>query len=456
MNMKFTNPRGTADILPDAVFSWQQLEAAARRICGLFGYREIRTPLFEETELFARSMGQTSDIVQKQMLSLAKPFEATAFSFDPCGQPVSDQAPAAYITTEKENTLTLRPEGTASVVRAYIQNDLDKKEAFSKLFYIGPMFRGERPQKGRLRQFHQIGVEAIGPGSASPYLDAELMALSVKMLKDMGLEESQFKLKLNTLGSGQDKEHFSQFLRQQLRPEVVQLCEDCQQRFERNVFRILDCKNKNCKETVASLKIDHSYLAEESQKYFMNVCAALDSLNIKYEIDLSLVRGLDYYTHTVFEISCPLLGSQDALGAGGRYNDLVPQLGGPAVDAIGFALGMERILLALESTTPWIEDISLDAYCIALDEVSWKKIFVVMHHLRDAGVVADMGYRPASMKSQMRLADKRKARYVIILGEEELKKGVITVKNMQEGTQHQCDICDKDKMVEILKKGKVD
>jgi histidyl-tRNA synthetase len=439
MNKKFINPRGTTDILPDDVFPWQHLEATARRICGLFGYREIRTPLFEETELFARSMGQTSDIVQKQMLSLAKQES----------RPVTSGLP---VNPAEDATFSLRPEGTASVVRAYIQNDLDKKEALSKLFYIGPMFRGERPQKGRLRQFHQIGVEAIGPQSALPYLDADVIALSVKILQAMGLQESQFQLKLNALGSAQDKENFSKLLRQQLQPHVAQLCADCRQRFDRNVFRILDCKSQDCKGIVSDLRLEHSYLSKESREYFRNVCEALESLNIKYKVDLSLVRGLDYYTHTVFEISCPRLGSQDALGAGGRYNDLVPQLGGPEVDAVGFALGMERVLLALGSMRS-IEAQSLDAYCIALDEVSWKRMFILAQQWRDEGVAVDMSYRYGSMKSQMRQADKKKARHVIILGEEERQKGVAAVKNMGDGNQKQYayhEIC------EVLKTGKVD
>ncbi len=320
---QFILPRGTADILPDEISLWQDVESKARSLLTRWGYREIRTPLFEETELFARSMGQTSDIVQKQMLNLSS-------------QRQDDEAATAF---------SLRPEGTAAIVRSYIQNDFDKKEGLSKLFYNGPMFRGERPQKGRLRQFHQIGAEVLGPNSALPLIDAEVIALSVNLLKEMGLSEEQFKLKLNTLGSREDKENFSKFLREKLAPHKAKLCEDCQNRFERNVFRILDCKNRDCRSIVAGLQLDHSYLSETSQKYFHDVREALDSLNVKYEVAMSLVRGLDYYTHTVFEISCPALGSQDALGAGGRYGGLVQDLGGSAqVDAIGFAVGIERII----------------------------------------------------------------------------------------------------------------
>ena len=427
MSQSFSLPRGTADILPEEIVLWQDLETKSRDLLSRFGYREIRTPLFEETELFARSMGQTSDIVQKQMLQLKSQSEDTdAASF------------------------ALRPEGTAAIVRSYIQNDMDKKEALSKLFYVGPMFRGERPQKGRLRQFHQIGAEAIGPNSASPYLDAEMIALSVHLLKNVGLASEQFHLKLNTLGSTEDKENFSKFLREQLQTHLKELCPDCQNRFERNVFRILDCKNRDCKSVVARIQLDHSYLSSESRKYFVDVCEALNSLNIKFEISMTLVRGLDYYTHTVFEISCPALGSQDALGAGGRYSGLVSQLGGPKVDAIGFALGMERVLLALGKARG--EDKPVDVFFVSLDEASLKQNFILSHAVREADLSAGMSYGLASMKSQMRLADKMKARYVIILGQNELDKGVVTIKNMENGNQEQISLKDSSKIVEILRK----
>ncbi len=425
MAKNFLVPRGTADILPGEIGLWQDLESQSRELLSRFGYCEIRTPLFEETELFARSMGQTSDIVQKQMLQLKSQSEdADASNF------------------------SLRPEGTAAIVRSYIQNDLDKKEALSKLFYVGSMFRGERPQKGRLRQFHQIGAEAIGLNSASPCLDAEMIALCVELLKTAGLSAEQFQLKLNTLGSTEDKENFSKFLRQALASHLSEPCPDCQNRFERNVFRVLDCKNRDCKNVVAKIQLDHSYLSPESRQYFAQVCAALESLSVKYEVNKTLVRGLDYYTHTVFEISCPALGSQDALGAGGRYSGLVAQLGGPSVDAIGFALGMERVLLALGKETA--EEKSVDAFFISLDEISLKHNFIISHQVRQAGLSATMNYRLASMKSQMRLADKMHARYVIILGQDEINQGVVTIKNMGNGNQEQIALNDIKLLVKKL------
>ena len=243
---KFPIPRGTADILPSDIKLWNRIESQARSILENHHYREIRTPLFEQTDLFARSMGQTSDVVQKQMLNLAS-------------QRLDDDGKMTL------SGLSLRPEGTATVVRAYIENRFDRKEILSKLYYVGPMFRGERPQKGRLRQFNQIGAEAIGPDSGSPYLDAEIIALSMKILDSFGLTNA--KLKINTLGSPEDKEKFADLLRSKFKEVLVSLCPDCQDRFDRNVFRILDCKNKDCKKTVSDVQLDKSFLSEESVAY---------------------------------------------------------------------------------------------------------------------------------------------------------------------------------------------
>jgi len=410
MAKQFLIPRGTSDILPAEIPFWQALENTARTLCQLYGYHEIRTPVFEETELFARSMGQTSDVVQKQMLTLQS-------------QKQGEEESSGY---------ALRPEGTAAIVRSYIQNDLDKKESLSKFFYIGPMFRGERPQKGRLRQFHQIGVEAIGPASSSPYLDAEVIALSVNLLKAFGL--ANHRLKINTLGTPENKKAFYELLKRKLQPKIAELCEDCQQRFERNVLRVLDCKNEKCKQLVKQTNFGREWLSEESQNYFHTVKQTLDTLNIVFEEDPLLVRGLDYYTHTVFEISDASLGSQDALGAGGRYNNLVSELGGPQVDAVGFALGMERILLAQQGKNKPV-DPAIDVFIIAMEEKYTKDAFALLQEVRRCNLSADMGYQGGSLKSQMRLANKLSAHYVIILGEDEIKNHELTLKNMQNGMQ---------------------
>jgi len=412
--IKFNAPRGTNDILPSESHSWQMAEAASRRILRLYGYREIRTPYFEESELFVRSVGQTSDIVQKQMLHLAP--QGTA------------EAPDGV-----RSKLVLRPEGTAAVARAYIQHNLDKKENLSKLFYWGPMFRGERPQKGRLRQFHQIGVEAIGPNTTSPFLDAEVMALSLQILTDLGLKD--FNLQINTLGSLEDKKNFAQQLRRQLENKRHQLCPDCQDRFQRNVFRILDCKNKDCRRTVHQLNIGDDHLAPESRDYFQQVCEALQVIGVPFQVDPFMVRGLDYYTHTVFEITTTTLGSQDALGAGGRYNNLIKQIGGGPVDAVGFALGLERILLARPQSPEPSSAPLLDFYMISLDNNVLPKSFELVNRLRQHNLSADLSTRISSLKSQMRTANKSGARLVGIRGTEEDKNASITVKDMQTGHQ---------------------
>ena len=432
MKKSISIPRGTTDILPEDTSRWISLEQSARRLLGCYGYNEIRTPVFEETELFARSVGQTSDIVQKQMLNLAP-------------QGMSSDAQDIGPTV-----LSLRPEGTAPVVRSYIQNRFDRKERLSKLFYIGPMFRGERPQKGRLRQFHQIGVEAIGPESGSPYLDAEVISLCVALVDVFGVKD--FDLKLNTLGTSRDKEHFGEHLRQEFQSCISDLCPDCQDRYKRNVFRVLDCKNTTCRKVVQSLSLDYQYLSDESRAYFESVKAILDSQGIRYIQDPRLVRGLDYYTHTVFELSCPNLGSQDAVGAGGRYNDLVEQLGGPKADATGFALGIERLLLVSGKSggdLPGTD--SLDVFMIGLGEDAVGRAFHLVQALRARGVSADMRFSADSLKSQMRQADKSYAAFVLMIGEDELAKGTVVVKDMKSGAQEEMSLEDMEGLVGKLK-----
>ena len=413
MVKKFSVPRGTSDILPADTGLWQALETVVRKTLHTYGYKEIRTPVFEETGLFIRSIGATTDVVQKQMLQMA-------------AQGGEDESLAL-------SGLALRPEGTAAIARAYIENNFDKLEPLSKLYYIGPMFRGERPQKGRLRQFHQLGVEAMGPQTGTPYLDAEVISLSVRLLERLGLKN--FQLKINSLGTREDKANFSGILRTALEPLLDALCEDCRSRYERNVFRILDCKNRGCKKIVQQLQISDTHLSPASREYFQEVCRILETLGVRYEYVPAMVRGLDYYTHTVFEISDPSLGSQDALGAGGRYNTLVHELGGADVDAMGFALGVERLLLAMPENTALAVSQNLDVYLIALDPNSQQEAFGILHTLRGEGIACDMGYRPASMKSQMRQAGKAGARLVLIMGEDERQRDVVTLKDMAQGGQ---------------------
>jgi len=414
MAKKFSVPRGTHDILPEEIPQWHLIEQKAEDLLRRFGYRELRTPLFESTGLFTRSLGQGSEIVNKQLLKLE---------------------------SSKEDGFSLRPEATASIVRAYIENGIDRKENLTRYFYIGPMFRGERPQKGRLRQFHQIGVEVIGPAADHPFLDAEVIALNVSLLKAFGLND--FQVKLNTLGTFDNKRNIYGLLEERLQPKLKDLCGDCKTRVKRNVFRVLDCKNKSCQSVVKGIGLGYDWLDDESREYFSKVKEALDNLGIQYEEVPSLVRGLDYYTHTVFEITSPSLGSQDAISAGGRYNHLVGQLGGPEVPAIGFALGIERTLLAI-AKSPKSEAVPLSTYIIALDEKSFKMAFQILSVLRQEGVSSDMSYRIASMKSQMRSANKSGARSVVIIGEAELEKKIVTLKDMETSHQEEVAVSDND------------
>ena len=424
-NKKISIPRGTADIFGVESLRWSFVEQKAREIFQNYNYKEIRTPMFEDVNLFARSMGKTSDVVQKQMLTLEKNTRE--------GE-----------TGESKNTFALRPEGTASVVRSYIENSIDRKESLSKLFYIGAMFRGERPQKGRLRQFNQIGVEAIGPNSQNAYLDAEVISLSMNLLKSFGVKDAV--LKINSLGSPEDKENFANALRKQLKSKQSCLCENCKQRFDRNIFRVLDCKNRDCKKEVEALKIKGNYLSEESQKYYKDVKKALENIGVSYQETPDLVRGLDYYTGIVFEITSKSLGSQDALGAGGRYNGLVEQLGGSkATDAVGFSLGVERILLAFQEESQ--DEAGADVCLVALDDNAFGKAFGILNDLRASGIKSDIVYRTSSVKAQMRVANKTGAKYVLILGQDEMNKGIIALKNMEIGEQEEIEL---EKVVEFI------
>ncbi|MBF0388396.1 MAG: histidine--tRNA ligase [Candidatus Omnitrophica bacterium] len=434
---KIANPRGTADILPNQISAWTFLEATSRSLFGVYGYKEIRTPVFEESGLFKRSLGETTEVVNKQLLEVSSSRSSVN----------SHNAPNMIEPGVVEDAgLALRPEGTAAVVRAYNQFDIGRNEYLSKLFYIGPMFRGERPQKGRLRQFHQIGAEVIGRGANNPLLDAEIIALAVNLLKSFGVEG--FKVRINSLGTAEDKAGFAIWLREALKDKIAGLSHDCQVQYERNVFRLLDSKDAACRSVIASLNIGTRHLSESGLKYFESVKAGLDQLGVVYEVSPELVRGLDYYTHTVFEMIFAGLGAQDAIGAGGRYNGLIEQLGGRQPDgqktegataytgAIGFALGMERILLALEHLKkPLVGTPELEAFVITGSAEFEARAFQLVNALRAAGISADMDFGSRAFKKQFEQANKLGARYALILGDEEIRNGQVAVKNMQSGEQ---------------------
>jgi len=397
----FKRVPGTKDILPEEVSSWQRIEQTAHKIFSLYNYREMRTPIIEDASLFNRTLGVTAEIVQKQM----------------------------FLIRNQEDTYALRPEGTASIVRSYLENNLDKAAAFTKLYYIGPMFRLERPQKGRLRQFHHVGCEAIG--SQDPALDVEIIALADQMLKAFDI--SGYKIKINSLGCSKDKQALSSNLEECLQEKSKELCADCQERIKNNVLRILDCKNQACQEIVKRVCPDQNHLCPDCLAHFEAVKKGLAELEIPFQVQPLLVRGLDYYNRTVFEITHTGLGSQDAIGAGGRYNNLVQELGGPDLGAIGFAFGVERLLLASENLTEKPQKKLV--YLITLGDTAKSAGLKLLSRMRESEISCDTDYLNKSLKGAMRAANDAGASLVLILGDDELKKNVITVKNMSESTQ---------------------
>ncbi|MFH0763090.1 MAG: histidine--tRNA ligase [Candidatus Omnitrophota bacterium] len=404
---------GTRDVLPEEALDWQELEEASREIFSLYNYKEIRTPLIENASLFNRSLGEGTEIVQKQM----------------------------FLVKNKEELYALRPEGTASIVRAYIENSLDKTAKFRKFYYFGPMFRLERPQKGRLRQFHHIGCEAVG--SASADLDVEVIALAEGLLKAFAIKD--YKIKINSLGSSSDKKELIALLSKRLKSQLSNLCADCKVRFKNNILRILDCKNDACIKITSGLDITDSYLCPQSREHFSRVKEGLTALKINYEVAPYLVRGLDYYTHTVFEIVHKELGAQDALGAGGRYDNLVKELGGPDLGAIGFAFGVERLLL-VRNPQPTAHKKDL-FYLITLGEEAKIEGLKLLEELRREGISCDADYESKSLKGAMRAANDLNAGKVLIIGENELNKGTVTLKDMASGEQR--EITRKDILTQI-------
>jgi histidyl-tRNA synthetase len=409
----FKRVAGTRDILPREVHIWQAIEENSRRIFSLYNYQEIRPPILEEAALFSRSLGEFTEVVVKQM----------------------------FLVKNNDELYALRPEGTASIVRAYLENNLDKTGGFTKLYYLGPMFRLERPQKGRLRQFHHIGCEVIGSSDSS--VDVEVIALANHLLSSYGI--TGHTITINSLGCSSDKKAWVQDLSEHLRANLKFFCEDCQVRFNKNVLRILDCKNEACRDRLTQLNIRHGRLCPQCQDHFSAVQAGLTLLHIPYEISAHLVRGLDYYTRTVFEISHSALGSQDSLGAGGRYDNLVAELGGAPQAAIGFAFGMERLILAQNTQTP--PKPSNLAYLIALGDPARSYSVTLLHQLRAAGICADTDYEDKSLKAAMRRANDLGARFVLIIGDDELKKGTVSLKDMATSQQREVT---RQELLEIL------
>ncbi|SET91017.1 histidyl-tRNA synthetase [Enterococcus malodoratus] len=401
--MSYQRPKGTNDILPGESEKWQFVEETARLVFNDYQYQEIRTPIFEHYEVIARSVGDTTDIVSKEM-----------YDFYDKG----------------ERHVTLRPEGTAPIVRAYVENKLfgpEFKKPY-KAYYTGPMFRYERPQKGRLRQFHQIGVEAFG--SENPSLDVEVMAMAMDFFKQLGI--SQLRLVINTLGDKETRANYRQALITYLEAHEEELSEDSRRRLHENPLRVLDSKDRKDQPIVADAPSILDYLSDYAKEYFEGVTKTLEYLDISYEIDHRMVRGLDYYNHTIFEImsDAPGMGAQTTICGGGRYDGLVEELGGPETPGIGFAMGIERILLTLEQEDVMIPNAaSLDAYVVGLGDATNLEALKVVQAIRGFGFSADRDFMGRKAKAQFKTADKEGAKLVLTLGEDELAKGVINVKD---------------------------
>ncbi len=397
---------GTTDLLPDRVPVFDHLTDTCRSVFHRAGYREIRTPLFEETALYERSIGEATDVVGKEMFTVAK--GSTPVSF--------------------------RPEGTAGVVRAYLQHSLDKVRPFQKLYYAGPMFRYERPQAGRQRQFDQIGIEALG--SASPMLDAEVIGVAMQCFA--ALELKNVSLAINTLGDPQDRARYREALRAHFAPMLAERCEDCRARFEKNPLRMLDCKQKDCQAGNHSAPKMVDALSESSRIRFKTTLDLLRKLGVGYEIDPTIVRGLDYYTHTVFEVRCPDVGARSAICGGGRYDGLIAQLGGPELGAVGFAIGVVPTLVALEkqahpSVAPKERDV--DVLVVPVTDAEREAAFLLTHEVRRGGVSADTDYEERSLKALFKQADKRGVRFAVVLGPDEVAQGLAKVKDMRAGAE---------------------
>jgi histidyl-tRNA synthetase len=407
--------RGFNDILPDEIGKWQFVEEIAREVFEGFGFSEIRIPILERTELFSRGIGEATDIVEKEMYTF---------------------------TDRSGNSLTLRPEATASMARAYLEHQLYTFDPVAKLYCIGPMFRYERPQKGRYRQFYQIDAEVFGV--ENPMVDAEVIVMLVRFLRRVGLEKLE--LQVNTLGDRNCRPRYREELKRFLTSKSFQLCEDCQRRLQTNPLRIFDCKVETCQEAIADAPKVSDFVCSECQKHFDKVKEYLESAGLEYILNPRMVRGLDYYTRTAFEVVSYQLGSQNAVTGGGRYDNLFQEIGGLEIPGIGFAVGMERLVSLLPKDKGFISYPHL--FIAALGEEPFKEAYRIINQLHLDGIRAELDYEGKSLKSQMRRADKLKARYVLILGEDELKRGKAALRNMETKSQEEISI---DKLSEILK-----
>ncbi|MFR7974743.1 MAG: histidine--tRNA ligase [Intestinibacter bartlettii] len=413
-------PRGTKDITPKDVYKWHYVEKKFREICALYGYEEIRTPIFEHTEVFARSVGDTTDVVQKEMYSF---------------------------TDRGDRQLSLKPEGTAGVIRSFIENKMYADTQPTKLYYITPCFRYERPQAGRQRQFHQFGIEVLG--SDGPSVDAEVISLAVQFFNEMGLKN--LSVNINSVGCPTCREEYNRKLKEYLDKKVDVLCETCLERKDKNPMRVIDCKNPHCKENLQDIPFMIDHLCDDCKDHFEKLQTYLKEMDINYVVDKTIVRGLDYYKKTAFEIISNDIGSQSTVCGGGRYDGLVEMLGGPkGISGIGFGLGVERLLLTLENNNIVIEiPKSTDIYIATIGDAAKTKSFKLIKDLRSNHISADNDHLDKSLKAQFKYSDKLNAKYTVVIGDDELANDTATLKNMKTSEQTTIKLSE---LVDELKK----
>ncbi len=408
--MAIQAPRGTRDVLPGQVYKWHYVESMYRQICREFGFGEIRTPIFEDTELFVRGVGETTDVVQKEM-----------YTFEDKGG----------------RSITLKPEVTAPVVRAFIEHKLYADIQPFKAYYITPCFRYERPQSGRLRAFHQFGIEIIGSPHASA--DAEVISLAMLFFERLGLKNLE--LRINSVGCPKCRKEYGKRLRDFLAQKLPQLCETCKTRYNTNPMRIIDCKEEKCQKAIEGIPLMIDYICQECRDHFENLKEHLEGMGMVYTIDPAIVRGLDYYTKTAFEIVSRDIGSQGTVCGGGRYDGLVEECGGPDTPGIGFGLGIERLLLTLESQGIEIEkEEDTDLFVASIGCEAAKMSLSIAYKLRAAGVKAECDHMGRSLRAQMKYSDKLGAKFTIVLGDQELSQGIVAVKNMASGEETKVEL----------------
>lgn len=412
-------PKGTKDIYGSYMEEWQRVEQVMRELCSDFGIKEIRIPIFEHTELYLRGVGETTDIVQKEMYTF------------------KDKA---------DRSITLRPEGTAGVARSFIEHGMYNNPQPTRRFYIGPMFRYENTQKGRQRQFHQFGVEMLG--SYSPALDAEAISVAAELLKRLGIKDVE--LRINSLGCNECRQRYNTALKEYIGSNIDKLCDDCKSRFDKNPLRVLDCKEESCQRIIAEAPVVLDYLDDECKEHFETVKAILDDMGIKYTVDEKIVRGLDYYTRTVFEFVANGIGAQGTVCGGGRYDNLIAECGGQPMGCAGFAVGIERLLLMLEAQNGEFKETNeMDIYIGSIGKEGLVKSQGIAYRMRSEGIKAEGDSVGRSVKAQMKYANKIGAKYSVILGDNEIAEDTANLKNMETGEQEQIKVSE---LVEIMKK----